>query len=78
VRIDAYEELKSWWNSEYTKEQFIEELPSLAKEKHWKVLSSLIQAIETVLDDSVFDKLDIKDFYTNFLDAMMSNAKGES
>lgn len=54
-------------------------LPKLAKEKHWKVLLSLIEVIETVCEEEVFEsKLDLKSFFTNFLDNMMSYAKGES
>ena len=78
MRIDAYEELKNWRDSEYQKENFIKDLPELAKEKHCKVLGVLIEAIETVLDESVFDSLDIASFYENFLDCMMSNVKGDS
>ena len=63
MRIGAYEELKNWRNSDYQKENFIKDLPDLAKEKHWKVLGVLIQAIETVLDENVFDSLDIGSFY---------------
>lgn len=50
----------------------------MAKEKHFKVLGAMIEAIEKVLDDSAFENLDLATFYLNFLDAMMSNAKGNT
>lgn len=41
-------------------------------------MTSLIEAIESVLDESAFENLDLGAFYLSLLDAMMSNAKNES
>ena len=42
------------------------------------MLGELIDVIESVLNEKSFQNVDLTNFYFNFLDSMMSNAKGES
>lgn len=78
IRAEAYTELISWSDPDYTATIFAKGLHLIVKEKDSNVIDKLLTAIESLMDTqpNEYAMIDVKKFLANFTEFLLNNVKG--
>ena len=77
-RINAYGKILPW-NDSFTQQTFLRNIHTYSKEKHLKVIGAMIPVLKSVFTyepKKNYPLLNFKEFFNNFLNNLMSTARG--